>query len=115
MPDEAPVTRAMDLSIFIEIPFSGSSGCERRPQPRRFLDRDVAERGADRQHDVHVPEPVVAPGALVHLAAKPGAEEAADLVEQHDDAEERRDVANAVELADETNGGRDGREVGDAQ
>src|SRR5688572_14211656 len=45
-----------------------------------FLDRHVDQRRADRQHDVGVPQPVVAAGALEHVAAQPGAQEAADLV-----------------------------------
>jgi len=75
----------------------------------------VDERGADREHDVDVPEPVVAAGALEDVAAEPRAEEAADLVREHHDAEERRDVADAVQLADEAHGRRHGREIGEAE
>jgi hypothetical protein len=63
---------------------------------RGLADRQVDQRRADGQHDVGVPHPVVAAGRLERLAAEPGAEEAADLVREHDEAEQRRHVRGAV-------------------
>jgi hypothetical protein len=75
----------------------------------------VNERSTDGEHDVGVPEPVVAAGPLEDITAEPCAEKTADLVREHHDAEKRRDVAHAVELADEADGWRHGGEVREAK
>src|SRR6185369_11246809 len=57
-----------------------------RGQRRALLvDRQVCQRGTDRQHDVGPPHPVVAARPLERLATQVRTEEAADLVREHDD------------------------------
>src|SRR5436190_8085517 len=79
-----------------------------------FADRQVDKRGEDAERDVCPPHPVVAAGRLERLTAEPGTEEAADLVRQDDEAEERREIARTVQLGDQTDRRRNGREISEA-
>src|SRR6185369_9035895 len=54
-----------------------------------LADRQVHQCRHEAERDVRVPHPVVAARRLEGLAAERGAEEAADLVRKHYDAEER--------------------------
>ena len=69
---------------------------------------------ADSQQHVDIPDPIVGPGGLEHPATEPGAGESADLVRQHENAEQRGHVARAVQLGDQSDGRRYGRQVGKA-
>ncbi len=80
---------------------AGSRRQRTRPH-HRLPDRQIHHRRAERQRDVRVPHPRVAAGVHDGQFAKPRAEESADLVGQQREAEERREVARAEELADAT-------------
>jgi hypothetical protein len=58
---------------------------------------------------------IALPGRATNAAAQPArsapstSQEAANLIREHHEAEERRDVADAVQLANEADRGRHGR------
>src|SRR5215510_7871296 len=67
------------------------------------------------ERDVGPPHPIVRAGCGERLAAEVGAEETADLVREHDDAEQRRHVARSVELRDQASRRRHRREPGEPE
>src|SRR5258706_9546755 len=82
---------------------------------RRLADRQIDQRGERGERYVGVPHPLIAAGVRDRKAAQVSAEEAADLVRQQREAEERGEVADAEELADDSRGRRHGGEPGEAE
>ncbi len=98
------------------MPCAPASSLRRQPAlDLRLADRQVAQRRGQRQQRVGVPHPQVAALLRNGQAAQPGAEEAADLVRQQRQAEQRGQVTRAEQLAHHARGRRHGSQPGEAQ
>src|SRR4051795_6267425 len=82
---------------------------------RRFVNRQIHEGGECGERDVGVPHPLIAAPACDRDSTQPCAEEGADLVREQRKPEERGEVADAEELADDRGGGRHGGEPCEAE
>ena len=80
-----------------------------------LADRQIHSGGEQRERDVGVPDPFVVAGLRERDAAEPRAEEAADLMRQQRQAEQRREIARAEQLADQAGRRRHRREPREAE
>jgi len=68
----------------------------------RLADRQVRGGGQQREENICVPDPLVVAGLRKRDAAEPRAEKTADLVREQRQAEQRREIACAEQLADQS-------------
>src|SRR5689334_4175807 len=96
-PEYTPPPRA-PRSTRRTMPSACSRGRDASADDRLLDDRQVGERGEQRERHVRVPHPGVAAGVDQRDAAEPRAEEGAGLMREQRQAEQRGEIARAEQL-----------------